>query len=48
MHSKLFHPIYVYTYVHISVGKEEKMGENIQKKKRGNIEHVFRIKLNHE
>lgn len=33
MHSKLFHPIYVYTYVHISVGKEEKMGENIQKKK---------------
>lgn len=31
MHSKLFHPIY--TYVHISVGKEEKMGENIQKKK---------------
>lgn len=33
MHSKLFHPIYVYTYVHISVGKEEKMGENIRKKK---------------
>lgn len=33
MHSKLFHLIYVYTYVHISVGKEEKMGENIQKKK---------------
>lgn len=33
MHSKLFHPIYVYTYVRISVGKEEKMGENIQKKK---------------
>lgn len=30
---KLFHPIYVYTYIYISVGKEEKNGRKHPKKK---------------
>lgn len=43
---KLFHPIYVYTYIYLLVKK--KKWKKTSEKKRGNIKHVFRIELNHE
>lgn len=43
---KLFHSIYVYTYIYLLVKK--KKWKKTSEKERGNIKHIFRIELNHE